>query len=175
MKFESESNEKTYDGKELTITREQIHFVSGNIDEDEGYSYEIQEIKSITLAGESSSVFKVVIYKDGKDCTSHYKIDYNYGKLSVIVRDITLTAESAEKFYDGSPLTCNEIIYDEFALAEGDYISSYTIRGSQTNIGISSNVIDVTSIIIKNSSGQNVTSSYQITTIDGELKVSFNK
>ncbi|MBR5439436.1 MAG: hypothetical protein IKV61_04390 [Clostridia bacterium] len=169
LEFKSGSAHKVYDGTALTITEDEIEHISGKLDE--GYSYEISDIKELTNAGQVSSSFNVTIYKDGVNCTDHYKIKMNTGTLTVNVKEITLTAGSSEKPHDGTPLINNNILYKPSDLADGDYIDAYIIKGIQTNIGISSNVIDVTSIVIKNTKGQVVTSNYKIKTIDGELKV----
>ena len=170
LTFTSGNATKTYDGEALTIEESQISLVGGAIDSAD-YTYEITEIASIIDAGQTSSSFKIVIYKNGVDCTDHYKLVYNYGKLTINVRDITLTAKSDSKVYDGTALTNSNIEYSQSDLATGDYIDNYIINGSQTNIGVSANVIDVTSIIIRNKNGKNVTSNYRIKTVDGQLKV----
>ena len=82
---------------------------------------------------------------------------------------IEIYADGATKPYDGMPLTCKQISYDPSTLAPGEVISSYTIRGSQTNIGYSSNV--VTNVVIVNARGDNVTSNYTVKTYEGELRV----
>ena len=80
---------------------------------------------------------------------------------------ITITAESAEKAYDGSALTQNA--YKTEGLAKGDEVASITINGSQTVVGTSDNVPSAAKIV--NAKGENVTASYDITYVNGTLTV----
>ena len=54
--------------------------------------------------------------------------------LTITAKPLTITADSAEKVYDGQPLTKNSFTNTE--LAEGDKLTA-TVTGNQTNVGIS--------------------------------------
>lgn len=166
LTFKSNSYTKIYDGKTLTLGEDDCYLVSGTLDE--GYEYKIVNRASITDAGEIVSTFDVDIYKGGVKCNDHYKVNKTQGKLTVNKREITITAESATKVYDGNALTCAKIIYDKDALAEGDSITAFTVSGSITNIGKASNVIK--SITIKNKS-KDASSNYIINLVEGLLTV----
>lgn len=167
LKFKSGSYEKTYDGVPLTITDKDCVLTSGQLED--GYTYVLSDFASLNKATQTNSSFTVKVFKDGVDCTDHYKISRTYGTLKVNAREFSVKAKDAEKAYDGKALTCNELEYDESALAEGDYIASYEVQGSQTNIGKCSNIIK--SIVIKNQKGEDVTSNYILKTEEGILSV----
>lgn len=167
LKFQSNGKNKVYDAEALETLISDCYLASGGLSE--GYSFEITPTGTITDVGEQLSTFKVKIYKDGVDCTAHYSVSTVYGKLVISARVIKIKAADATKQYDGKALVCSEIIYDEKALANGDYIKVYKVSGSQTNVGKSANVI--TEIQIFNSQGQDVTKNYSIETAPGTLTV----
>lgn len=112
-----------------------------------------------------------ILDPDGNDVTDCYKTKYAFGKVTVIPTEIFFTAGSAEKKYDGTPLIWNELIYDTTLLAPGDYVKEYEVVGEQTLVGISANVVDLSSIVICNEEGEDVTKNYILNSKDGTLKV----
>jgi hypothetical protein len=99
--------------------------------------------------------------------TDDYFISYQYGILEVTSAPLTLTAGSAEKRYDGVPLT--EPGITSIGLIEGHYIDELIVTGSQTGIGRSANVIS--HVLIRNQAGEDVTANYAIELVDGVLRV----
>lgn len=168
LTFSSCGYEKIYDGLPLEITPNDCSLISGNLVNKDKYS--VQNCASVTKAGNHYAAFEVAILDVYEtDVTDCYKINYKYGDLVIGAREITVKAEDAEKIYDKTPLTANGIIYDPSEMSEGDYIAEYTISGSQTNIGKSSNIIK--SITIRNQNGEDVTANYIIKTKEGILSV----
>ena len=167
--FKSISHEKIYDGTALSGVLSDISLVGNAIPD--GYTYELTPTATITNAGKIANSFKVEIFKNGVSANDHFAITRSYGDLTVNALGLTVTAGSDEKVYviGGAALTCNEITYDASALADGDRVESFTVIGSQTEIGESANI--VREIVITNSAGKDVTSNYSITFIDGVLKV----
>ena len=167
--FSGTSLTKVYDGTPLTA--EDVILVSGNLPT--GYSVEIIPSKGQTDVGISYAAFSVKIwYQQGQtrtDRTSYFIIYKQYGTLSVTPASLTVKADDAEKVYDGTPITCDGISITEGSLAPGDTVYSYTVEGSRTHVGRSENVI--TSLIIRNSAGEDVTRNYAIETVAGTLKV----
>ena len=100
---------------------------------------------------------------------SHFWITNTYGSLTLSAREITISAGSASKAYDGTALECNNITYDVALLAVGDTVSSFVVEGIQKNIGSSSNVLK--SVTITDSAGKDVTGNYKITIQDGLLVI----
>ena len=91
------------------------------------------------------------------------------GVLRVSAIQLTLVTDSAEKVYDGRALRADGFTLTKGALARGQSIAAYQIKGSQTNVGVSDAV--VTDIVILDADGRNVTANYQITIIPGTLRV----
>jgi len=102
-----------------------------------------------------------------KDVTENYVITTVAGTLKVSSKTITITADSASKEYDGTALTKNS--YTNTALVIGDTIESVTVTGSQTGFGTGANV--PSAAVIKNATGEDVSSCYDITYINGSLEV----
>ena len=167
--FASDNNGKVYDGVALETLLTECYWVSGDLYASLGYTYTITPTGSISKVGTASSTFTVRFYKNGVDCTDHFYIRNTYGTLTLDAKDITISARSDSKPYDGSALTCNHIDYDETLLAPGDRIDYYVVEGTQTNIGKSANVL--VSVKIVNEAGEDVTDNYKITIQDGILTV----
>jgi len=81
---------------------------------------------------------------------------------------VTLVAQSASKLYDGTPLTREDEVLIS-GLPEG-YTVTASARGSQTDAGVSPNVID--SYVITDRNGEDVTALFiNVETVDGRLVV----
>ncbi|MBQ9746316.1 MAG: hypothetical protein IJW21_05790, partial [Clostridia bacterium] len=119
--------------------------------------------------GTHSNTFEVTI-KDsrGTDVTAQYKINKDYGTLNIFPNELTVTAASARKTYDGTALTSNNYTVTG-KLAEGDKIAVCEVEGTQTNAGRSENAI--VKFVIHNSRGEDVTSNYNVTMVPGTLTV----
>jgi len=125
--------------------------------------------------GEQQNTFKVTV-KDfwgyGNDVTDLFKINKKYGKLNIERREITVTAGSAEKAYDGTPLTSSEYFIDGI-LGEGDEVYICEIQGEQTNIGRSQN--EIVDFEIRDTDGNIVTDKYKVKIVAGTLRVTSGK
>ncbi len=169
--FMSDSAEKVYDGTPLTLTN--AYLTAGTLPE--GYSVEFLPAKDgQTQAGTGYADYTVILWYDSGNGKlmgrNHYFIIHKgYGTHTVTPAALTVKANDGEKTYDGTPLTADGITITGGALAEGDYVDSYTVEGSQTRVGKSENT--VTSIVIRNKDGEDVTGSYAIETVAGTLKV----
>lgn len=91
-------------------------------------------------------------------------------EYTITRRPVTLTSASAEKKYDGTPLTKDEVIASTsngvgFVTGEG---ATYNVTGSQTEVGKSDNTFDYT--LNNNTKATN----YEITKQLGELEVTQN-
>ena len=85
----------------------------------------------------------VVLDAQGNDVTSQFKIDYVPGALEVNPRQVVLTSASAEKPYDGTPLTNDAVTVSGDGWA-GDVGAAYDVTGSQTVVGVSDNTFAYT-------------------------------
>ena len=111
------------------------------------------------------------------DVTSSYAISYEEGILSITSGQLIVTADSAEKVYDGTPLTvstvtCKDALNtDASGLADGEIITAI-VEGSQVDAGETNSSIKEGTVKIINALGEDVTSSYDISELKtGTLKV----
>lgn len=120
-------------------------------------------------AGASANVPSAAVIKNAanEDVTASYNITYENGTLEVTKKAVTITADGATKEYDGTALTKDS--YTNSDLAAGDRVESVTVTGSKISAGESANV--PSEAVIKNASDEDVTASYDITYVDGTLKI----
>ena len=124
--------------------------------------------------GTVANVFVMVITNDqGMEITDHYKINYEYGDIEIVHAEIAIKAQDAEKMYDGEALECPAYEFIVNNLAPEHYIDDSLIKivGSQTERGRSENIIEISSIVIRDWAGRDVTSNYKIKTYTGQLRV----
>ena len=98
------------------------------------------------------------------DVTANYTLAPYNGTLTVTRRPVTLTSKSASKPYDGTPVTCGDVLVagDGFVPGEG---ATFNVTGSQTEKGTSKNSFTYTL-----TSGTNA-AHYDITKVEGDLEV----
>ena len=133
---------------------------------------------SQTEVGESANTYNI---EWGNANPSNYVLKEDLGTLTVLepeetpppppgptpVPEVTVTASSAEKVYDGTPLTAGTVSVD--GLPDG-YKVRAAVSGSQTAVGSSANA--VTSYTILDESGNDVTSKFpNVTVVSGTLTV----
>ena len=125
---------------------------------------------SVTDVDESEVVNKITRYyvttRDGdRDVTKNYTFGKPVnGTLKITPREITLTSGSDEKIYNGTPLTKDEVTVSAPGFVGGEG-ATYTVTGSQTEVGESNN-----SFTYKLNDNTNA-SNYTITPEYGKLKV----
>ena len=105
-----------------------------------------------------------IVDADGKDVTALYQITYNYGKLTITKRNVTLTSADASKPYDGMALTNKNVTVGGNGFADGEG-ATYNVTGSQTEVGESANAFTYT---LNNNTKE---SNYNITKHEGKLKI----
>ena len=173
----TESHEFTYDG---TDQFREVASTDGLVSPDQ--SLEVIEhttIRNVDESGKENALVVKIVTADKKDnvggyyLTDNYIIEYLNGTLTVKPRPITITANSAEKEYDGTPLTNDGCTYEEFAgdrgLVNGHKVIARA-EGSQTAVGESANVV-VRPAEIRDENGKPVTENYAIDYVDGTLTV----
>jgi len=159
------SDSKPYDGTALTnptVTATGLP---------EGFTIEATASGSQTKAGSSDNIVNAgyrILDAEGNDKTANFaNIKVAKGTLTVTQKDITFTANSDTKVYDGTALENNGST--NTGLADGDDVVSVTVKGSQTLVGSSENVASEVRIV--NAEGEDVTDSYNITYAKGTLTV----
>ena len=105
-----------------------------------------------------------VLRNGTEDVTANYTLAPYEGTIAVVKRPVTLTSKSAEKVYDGEPLTAHEVEVggDGFVGEDG---ANYVFIGTQTEKGKSANSFTYT---LK--SGTNA-AYYEVTKVEGDLEV----
>ena len=140
----------------------------------EYHNISITPTTQLTNVGNVSNKFNVAIMNGTTNVTGLYKIVKHYGVISVTERSITISAASKTVDYLdylGAKFEYNEIIYDRYELADGDYIGTYDVSGEISEPGRVDNVLDPKSIRIYNKNGEDVTANYHITTYNGVLEM----
>ena len=120
----------------------------------EGTDYELSYSKDVTNAGTVTVTIKGIGNYNGTTTTNY----------QITKRDVTLTSESASRVYNKEALTNGEVTVsgDGFAKDEG---ATYTVTGSQTEVGESKNTFKYE--LKSNTKASN----YNITKVEGDLKV----
>ncbi|MBO5701003.1 MAG: transglutaminase domain-containing protein [Clostridia bacterium] len=138
-----------------------------------GHTMTAKASGSRTDAGTSKSGLASIVIKDGeRDVTKNYSVTTIEGTIIIYPRPITILTGSAEKDYDGKPLTSSKFSvpsHSQYQLVVGHKI---TIKntGSQTQIGESSNTCDESKTKIT-AQNKDVTKNYIIQYELGTLKV----
>ena len=132
----SGSDEKVYDGTPLT--KDEVTVTGDGFIEGEGATYDVTG--SQLDVGSSDNTFTYELNEG--TLADNYIIEIEEGELTVTCPEqhIVITANSAEKTYDGTPLTDDGCTYTDFVLAEGDVLTA-VVEGSQTDAGSSANVV----------------------------------
>lgn len=157
---------KTYDGAPLTS--EICNITGGHLAQGHSLEY-FRTTASRTDVGVSINSYEIkIVDSSGADVGYKYKINSDYGLLAVSAREITVTAGSAERAYNGTALTCDK--YDiEGSLAPG-HSAKVVISGSNKGkAGTAENKVQ--SVTISDANGKDVTLNYKITTVNGLLTV----
>ena len=165
----SGSGEWVYDGERHIVTAIEISTTKG-MGLVEGHKAELSSYTAITDVGTMKNAITVNVLADGIKVTSNYDISYEFGNLKVTKRPVTVIADSAQKQYDGTPLTCGTVSGDNLVSGHFAKAGAGAVVGSQIEVGESKNVI-VGNIIIYSDALVDVTSNYSISLATGTLKV----
>ena len=110
-----------------------------------------------------------IVNADGVDVTSAYELTTLDKVVAVVPRPITVSTGSAEKEYDGAPLTAEKWSIVEGALVEGDTVE--TRFPSAVNVTGEAAVNQPVELVIRNADGEDVTHFYNVTGQWGSLTV----
>lgn len=164
----SADDEKVYDGTPLT--NDEITVTGDGFIEGEGVTYDVTGSQLDVGSSDNSFTYEL---NEGT-LAENYIIETAEGKLTVTSPEqhIVITANSAEKTYDGTPLTDDGFTYTDFVLAEGDVLEA-VVEGSQTDAGSSVNVIKSYRVM---RGDEDVTANYIFDdSVDGTLTVTKRK
>jgi len=164
------SKSREYNGKKL-LDNQTTH--TGTLAEGDRLVVEFPADAGLTDVGTKRNEYKSyrVERSDGADVTANYTFgEPVIGTLTVTPVAIELTANSAAKAYDGTPLTDRGYTISNGSFVGEEGLAGVTVEGSQTAVGSSANTI--TGHKLKsNTKAQN----YNITYADGTLTVSKNE
>lgn len=162
----SETVTKTYDGTPLAD--DGAPTVSGSMFVGHKLA-NVRRLHERSEAGVTVNSFEFSITdENGDDVSVNYKINYEWGALVVKAKEITVTAASADKVYDGTALSANDYKV-EGKLIDGHRIAEVEVEGEQTEIGKSDNRIG--KVVILDENGNDVTKNYAIKCVNGKLVV----
>ena len=160
------SRNREYNGKKL-LDNQTTH--TGTLAEGDRLVVEFPADAGLTDVGTKRNEYKSyrVERSDGADVTANYTFGKPViGTLEVTPVAIELTANSAAKAYDGTPLTDSGYTISSGSFVGEEGLAGVTVEGSQTAVGSSANKI--TGHTLKsNTKAQN----YNITYADGTLTV----
>ena len=169
---------KPYDGTPLTVSYDQLivnglastdQLVGGTIttNDFEVGQYPISDGNMFRMMVENASVKSGFSIKHSSGeltkTLASYAPTFNI-TLSITARQLTITATSPTKVYDGTPLTGS---YISEGLVEGDVLT-VTLSGEQTCVGSTTNTVASYQVT---RSGEDVTDDYTVTTVHGTLTV----
>ena len=159
--------EKQYDGTPLVASRYEV----GGYGMVYGDKLTVTFTGSQTIPGSSSAdVNKWSVTKDGADISYCYIVTQTYpGTLTVTKREISITANSESKIYDGTALTNSGYTVGKSGLAPNQIITLISISGSITNVGTADNI--PSGAVIVDANRNNVTEFYSIEYINGVLEI----
>lgn len=129
-----------------------------------------------SLAGktlDSRYISAMIVDAVGNDVTKNYSIGLT-GSVSVEPRPLIVTPLGAEKTYDGKPLKCSGYKIESGALADGHYIAYYETTseyGESEQLNAGSLDIRMSSVVIKDIYGDEVTDNYAISYGTGTITV----
>lgn len=122
---------------------------------------------NVTSSAATATTYYVFLKSSAGTNYSAVTSSTNAGNKAISKKAATVTAGSATKVYDGTALTKNTASLS--GQVSGHTLSTYTVTGSQTTVGTSSNV--PSAAVIKDGSSNTVTDNYTITYTNGTLEV----
>ena len=137
------------------------------------------ETLNITVSGAQSTVGNYTAtatlssVTGGQAKTANYTLAGNTQGFSITVREITVTADSASKPYDSTPLTKNSATVTSTTKLVSGHTLSYTVSGSITNVGSTTNTLSNVKVLDANN--KDVSSNYKITSANGTLTITARK
>ncbi len=174
--------QKYYDGTPLVFEDGDFEFIElpKGVTVELKLNVELTEVGQLTLADLNDDFEKYAWYKvyetsTMKDVTDRYRIVFKpldtmdfYIPIRVEQRNITVTAESETKQYNGTPLENGNAFISVGSLVKGHRMECITM-GSITSPGIAFN--EVVDVIIYDENGNDVTHNYNIFAEPGVLTV----
>ena len=162
---EANRGEKTYDGAPLTVSGLKATEFTVN-----GQEYTVEGLSASqkgTNVFDSGAVVivgtEIVRDKAGNDVTEQFAVNRVDGKLTINPRKVVLTSESAQKQYNGTPLTRPDVT------VEGTFV-----EGEVTDVKATGTIIEIGSVvntIVFTAGAAFDARNYEIVKHEGELEI----
>ena len=145
---------------ELSIVKDEYH--------------KIEAFTARKIVGTEKNILSLAIYTkrwgDEYNVTPNYEITYKYGEITITPRPITITTDSDEKTYDGTPLSCESYVLstgenEGLAPSEREELKNWA---SITNAGTEKNTVE---LVILDKDGLPTKDNYTLTEDFGKLTV----
>jgi hypothetical protein len=116
----------------------------------------IDDVFDVNIAKTCVTVYSV---ETGEDLTSQYTIEFDTIVFEIYQREVRLSSGSADKKYDGTPLTAHEIIFKKGGIDGHTATAEFTAE--LINAGALENKVDVETVRIFNEYGEDVTRNFK--------------
>lgn len=183
------SHEKIYDGTILDPSKDEVmknaYIIQNLIQVPSSENVKVQFDSSITnvyrdefknVQGIDNSAKLLITNSNGEDTSKNYNIKYEFGKLTIKPREMTLKTYSQEELFTGDTLYGIDVLNEDgenYKIIVGDVAPNQelfvTMESKISNVGTKANSID--KYFVKDKDGNEVTDNYQITLEEGELKI----
>ena len=162
------SGKAKYDGTEKTVTGYDVKNISNKLYTKDDFEFSGNATIKGTDAGTYDMELKSGDFKNTNSNFSKVKFVIEDGQLEIGKRTVKMTSASANKEYDGTPLTKKDVTEsgDGFVKGEG---ATYDVTGTITNVGKTGNKFTYT--LNEGTKAKN----YEITTEEGTLEVTPGK
>jgi uncharacterized protein YnzC (UPF0291/DUF896 family) len=158
------SAEKMYDGRPLTNS--QWFLMSGSVAAE--HELIVEPTGSQTEIGKCANVASIrIVDTSGLDVTDQYVIKQEFGELEVLRSKLTFLSESAQKIWDGNPLSQHTVHMSEGRVYGGATWEAYEFT-DPVDVGFYRNTYDIR---ILDAEGEDITDNYEIEKEYGELKI----
>ena len=173
---ESESAEFVYNGQDQFCDNFKVTGEYAIVEGQEARVVSHTTVQNV-MPDPERNVLKLEIWANGKNVTGNYEITYpeeKQGTLMVKPRPIIVTANSAQKVYDGTELKDSGFSVDSFNEKKGTGIVDghevvATVVGSITDFGTAANTFE--GIVTVKNGDDDVTNNYSITLKNGTLTI----
>ncbi len=166
---QSKSITEIYDGKEKSIAEASV--ISGELVEGHIISYAITGAR--TDSGKSPNTLVATVYdEEGNDVTKNYDLEYIYGEIEILPREIHIKATDTFKSYDGQSLEASNAewkITSKNNILDNHEIS-VSVIGNITEVGSTEKRITGV-VVVEKETGRDVSFNYDFVTSEGKITV----
>ena len=162
------SNTITYDGSEKSVNGYDVN-ISNSLYEEADFTFNGSAVVTGKDAGEYPMGLKATDFTNNNANFTNVKFTVEDGKLVINKRQVTLTSETANKIYDGTPLTKPVVTIDGEGFVANE-VSNIKATGSVTNV--SDGVVTNTITFTKGDKFKD--KNYAITKHEGKLSITAN-